>query len=503
MASIMEFKNNDGEVVTGERELSALMMDEPGIICKHGCGYMACKGLVLSQIRGMLIITHGPVGCSYYSWGGNRLHNRDENEPNDYYYYSLSTAMDESDIIFGGEKKLKQAIKEAVEIFHPPVIAICTTCPIGLIGDDVDSIALEAQEEYGIQVMAFSCEGFRSVPGYRLANMGIIENVMGTGNKDVGKYPVNIIGEFYTGNRAKEISRIFKYIGYDIVCVLMGDGRFDDLKNAHKAKLNLFNSDKAVADFTEVLRGKFGTDWMKFNFIGLSNIINSLKNMAAFFNEPELLIRTNELINKEIQRISDEMNEYKGKLKDKIAVIFEDEFVSTHYRALLTDLEVNPIMVGNDLICQSGQNEISFLSSMESGKGTSDERNEVQYNTDLNHYHIDLPIKIYEKIKSVINETGFSNINGSIRISHLNHDETEHILCAISPDIYFPRIKENFAGVGSDSRSCFFNADDYRFDYGGFNGAMQFAEDLLMNIKISVWQKDIAPWSKEVIECLI
>ena len=41
--------------------------------------------------------------------------------------------MQEADIVFGGEKKLRQAIKETVEIFDPGMIMVCSTCPVGLI----------------------------------------------------------------------------------------------------------------------------------------------------------------------------------------------------------------------------------------------------------------------------------------------------------------------------------------------------------------------------------
>ncbi|PKM78255.1 MAG: nitrogenase molybdenum-iron protein alpha chain [Firmicutes bacterium HGW-Firmicutes-15] len=499
MVSITERKNMANKVLTGERAISSLMMDMPGMVCKHGCSYVACRGLVLTPISGILIITHGPVGCSYYSWGGNRLRHQAANAQHDYFSNSFSTHMDESDIIFGGEKKLKQAIKEAVEIFRPPVIAICSTCPIGLIGDDVQSIAEAAEKEYGVKVISFSCEGFRSIPGYRIANMGIIENVIGTGQNNVGKYPVNIIGEFYNGQRAKEIARIFKHIGYDIVAVLMGDGNYDDLKNAHQAKLNLFNSDKVVADLVEVMQDKFGTDWMGFNFIGLDNIINSLKNMADFFGTPELLSKTEDLIADELAKIQDSMDDYKMKLKNRIAVIQEDEFVSRHYQALFSDLDVNPVMVGNELFCRPGQNEMSFMSAVERGCSTPDTKLGVRYDTDLEHYHINLPVRLYEQIKT---KTTINDTNGvhskmaydSILIPNLTHGETEQLLNTIQPDIYFPGIKENFAGVGTGYRSCFFNADDYRFDYGGFRGAIHFAQDLLMAINMSVWQNNVAPW---------
>ncbi len=500
MALVTESKNTENKILAGARDFSTLMMDIPGVLCKHGCSYMACRGLVLTPISGILIITHGPVGCSYYSWGGNRPRYRAENTDHDYFSYSFSTRMEESDIIFGGEKKLKQAIKEAVEIFHPPAIAICSTCPIGLIGDDVQSIAEAAEKEYGIKVMSFSCEGFKSIPGYRLANIGIIENVIGTGQKDVGKFPVNIIGEFYNGQRAKEISEIFEHLGYDIVSVLMGDGSYDDLKTAQQAKLNLFTSDKVVADLVEVMQEKFGTDWMRFNFIGLTNIINSLKKMASFFGDPELISNTEYLITEELERIKGSMENYKTKLKNKVAVIYEDEFVTRHYGALFSDLELSLVIVGNDLICREGQNEISFLSALESGRKVHvAQKNTVQYTTDLEKYHINLPVSLYEKIKKEIiianNDAQFNPpACSNILISHLSQQEVEQLLNVIEPDIYFPGIVDIFPGVKTNSFSCFFNADQYRFDYGGFNGALDFAQDLLMTINMAGWQNNVAPW---------
>jgi len=463
---------------------------------------MACRGLVLAPISGIFIITHGPVGCSCYSWGGNRIRQRSANMEDNYSRYSFSTNMQESDIIFGGEEKLKQTIKEAVDIFHPPVIAICSTCPIGLIGDDVQSIAQAAEQEYGIKVLSFACEGFRSIPGYRLANQGIIEHVIGTGEKNVGKYPVNIIGEFYRGQRADEITRILNRIGYDIVAVLMGDGSYDDLKTAQQARLNLFNSNKAVADLVDVLHEKFGTGWLKFNFIGLDNIINSLKNMADFFKAPELVSKTDILIAEELAQIQDVLNECKNKLKDKTAVIFEDEFVSLQYQALLKDLEINPVTIGNELFCAPGQNEISFMSATESVPGGPAKKKEtMRYDTDLEHYHVTIPSRLFDKIK-IKSKLSLNNDNGTysrtaynnILIPHLSRKETEYLLKILEPDIFFPGIKEIFTGVGADSSFCFFQADQYRFDYGGFQGAIHFARDLLMNMRMAVWHKNIAPW---------
>ncbi len=53
--------------------------------------------------------------------------------------------MQEPDIVFGGEKKLAKMIDEIVAAFHPRAINICATCPVGLIGDDLNAVAKAAQ----------------------------------------------------------------------------------------------------------------------------------------------------------------------------------------------------------------------------------------------------------------------------------------------------------------------------------------------------------------------
>lgn len=50
---------------------------------------------------------------------------------------------------------------------------ICSTCPVGLIGDDIHAVAAETEKLYGITCMAFSCEGYKGVSqsgGHHIAN---------------------------------------------------------------------------------------------------------------------------------------------------------------------------------------------------------------------------------------------------------------------------------------------------------------------------------------------
>ena len=133
----MVIKTND----TPNPVIQANVRTVPGVITSRGCCYAGCKGVVMGPIKDMIHITHGPIGCSYYTWNVRRNKAKGEEGGQNFIEYVFSTDMQESDIVFGGVNKLKAAIKEAVEIFHPKAIGIYATCPVGLIGDDINAVA--------------------------------------------------------------------------------------------------------------------------------------------------------------------------------------------------------------------------------------------------------------------------------------------------------------------------------------------------------------------------
>jgi len=132
---------NDFEPGEAVPEIMANVRTTPGIITQRGCTYAGCKGVVLGPTRDIINITHGPIGCGFYSWLTRRNQTRPPtNEHDNFMTYCFSTDMQEEEIIFGGEKKLRAAIQEAYDTFHPKAIAVFATFPVGLIGDDVHAV---------------------------------------------------------------------------------------------------------------------------------------------------------------------------------------------------------------------------------------------------------------------------------------------------------------------------------------------------------------------------
>ena len=87
-------------------EISANVRTTPGIITMRGCTYAVCKGVIMGPTRDIVNLVHGPIGCSFYAWLTRRNQTDAGVDGENYIPYCFSTDMQDSDIIFGGEKKL-------------------------------------------------------------------------------------------------------------------------------------------------------------------------------------------------------------------------------------------------------------------------------------------------------------------------------------------------------------------------------------------------------------
>jgi nitrogenase molybdenum-iron protein alpha chain len=504
------YKNRKEHVVQIEnspcdQEITANTRTIPGIITNRGCCYAGCKGVVVGPMKDCLIITHGPIGCGYYSWGTRRNKAKAEEGGQNFVPYCFSTDMQESDIVFGGEKKLEKAIAEAVDIFAPKCIMICSTCPIGLIGDDVQAVARRTEEKYGIKCLAFSCEGYKGVSqsaGHHIANNGLMKQIIGTGDKKpAGKYSINILGEYNIGGDGWEEERILRRIGYDIVSVFTGDGSYETMKNAHLADLNIVMCHRSINYVAEMMKSKYGTDWLKVNFIGMGATAQSLRDIAKYFNDPELMKRTEEVISDELAVISDEAAFYKSKLKGKTAGIFVGGSRSHHYQALLNDFGVETVIAGYEFAHRDdyeGRDVIPNIKEDADSKNIENlviepdpELYEKRYSeSEAEELRKDIPLDTYAGMMRDMK-------SGNMVIDDYNHYETEMLIKLYKPDIFFSGIKDKYVIQKGGTPSRQMHSYDYAGPYAGFRGAVNFAKDITMAIYTNAWAFVVPPWKSE------
>ncbi|MFZ7119838.1 MAG: nitrogenase molybdenum-iron protein alpha chain [Eubacteriaceae bacterium] len=493
----------------GKEEISANTRTVPGIITNRGCAYAGCKGVVIGPIIDMVHITHGPVGCAYYTWGTRRNKGKTREGGKNFLAYSFTTDMQESDIVFGGDKKLMQAIKEAVEIFNPKAISIAATCPVGLIGDDIHAVAKAAQDEFGVPVLAFSCEGYKGVSqsaGHHIANNKLMQDVVGKidiPEEEKKQHTINILGEYNIGGDEWEIKRVLNKVGYTVNTTMTGNSEYEDIAKAHNADLNLIQCHRSINYIAEMIEIKYGLPWMKVNFIGIENISNTLRNMAKYFDEEELTKRTEEVIAEETESIKDEIKHFKSMCEGKTAMLYVGGSRAHHYQGLLKEIGMDTILAGYEFGHRDdyeGRDVIPYI------KLDADTRNieEISVEKDERKFKLRMPAEKLEELKKEIPLNNYPGMitemkDNTIVIDDLNHFETEMVVKALKPAFFGSGIKDKYIIQKMGVYSKQMHSYDYAGPYAGYRGAVNFAKDTAAGIHTPAWSYTIPPWKKEPI----
>jgi nitrogenase molybdenum-iron protein alpha chain len=495
---------NDPQIIP---EVQANVRTVPGIITQRGCSYAGCKGVVLGPTRDIVNIVHGPIGCSFYAWMTRRNQTRPETlEDANFIPYCFSTDMQEENIVFGGEKKLKQAIQEAYDLFHPKSIAIFSTCPVGLIGDDVHAASREMKEKLGdCNVFGFSCEGYRGVSqsaGHHIANNGVFKHMVGRNNTpSEGKFKLNLLGEYNIGGDAFEIERIFEKCGITLVASFSGNSTVDQIENAHTADLNVILCHRSINYMGDMMETKYGIPWMKVNFVGAESSAKSLRKIAEYFGDEGLKARIEEVIAEEMPKVKAIIDEILPRTTGKTAMLFVGGSRAHHYQDLFNELGMTTVAAGYEFAHRDDYEGRNVLSSI---KIDADSKNieELKVLPDPELYN---PRKTEAEL-AALKEKGLE-INGyegmmkqmtkkSLVVDDLSHYESEKLIEIYKPDIFCAGIKEKYVVQKMGVPLKQLHSYDYGGPYTGFEGAVNFYKDIDRMVNNPVWKLIKAPWEK-------
>ncbi|SHG19363.1 nitrogenase molybdenum-iron protein alpha chain [Desulfacinum infernum DSM 9756] len=487
------------------QSIEANVRTVPGIITQRGCCYAGCKGVVIGPIGDMVHITHGPIGCGYYSWLTRRNLFRPRADGANFLHYCFSTDMQEEDIIFGGEKKLREAIREAVELFRPKAVSVHATCPVGLIGDDVQAVAREMEEELGVPVLAFHCEGYKGVSqsaGHHIANNNLFKAAVGRDDLEPSSpFAVNILGEYNIGGDAWEIERVLERCGIRVWAVFSGNGSIDDIRRAHTAQLNLVMCHRSINYMAEMMEKAYGIPWVKVNFIGVRAMAKSLRKIVAYFEDPDLSERVERVIADEVERAERDLAPYRERLAGKTVVLFVGGSRAHHYQDLFRDLGMRTIAAGYEFAHRDDYEGRHILPTL---KMDADSRNieELKVGPHPEKYRPRLPAERAEELRRAGLIDHYEGMlpdmePGSLVIDDISHLELEMLIKRYRPDLVCSGIKDKYViekfGVPSKQLHNY----DYRGPYAGFRGAVNFARDIDSMIHSPVWKLVRPPWEKE------
>jgi nitrogenase molybdenum-iron protein alpha chain len=494
---------HDGEQV---KQIQANVRTIPGIITQRGCTYAGCKGVVLGPTRDIVNLVHGPIGCSFYAWltRRNQTLPPTPDSPN-YMMYSFSTDIQDSNIVFGGEVKLKQACREAFELFKPKAIGIFSTCPVGLIGDDVHKVARDMKEELGINIFGFSCEGYKGVSqsaGHHIANNALMKHVIGLNDKPAsGKFLVNMLGEYNIGGDAFELERIFEKCGITLNASFSGNSTMEQFERSHMADLNVVMCHRSINYVAEMMETKYGIPWFKVNFIGAESSAKSLRRIAEYFGDAALIARVEEVIAEEMLNVKKELDVIFPRTKGKTAMLFVGGSRAHHYQELFTELGMSTLSAGYEFGHRDdyeGRRVIPTIAI------DADSRNieQLHIEKDEAKFKERMPEAKKEELESSLKFTDYEGMmpmmeKGSLVIDDISHYEMDKLVEIYKPDVFCAGIKEKYVAQKMGIPMKQLHSYDYGGPYAGFEGAINFYKDIDMITNASVWKMLKAPWTAE------
>lgn len=347
---------SDNECLQNQKKPPSCPRPKPGEAA-GGCTFDGAQ-ITLLPIADAAHLVHGPIGCSGNSWewrgslSSGPLLSR----------YGMTTDLCEQDIIFGGEGKLRKAIGEIIERFHPPAVFVYATCVTAVIGEDLDAVCKSESERWSIPVIPVNSPGFigNKNLGNRLAGDALFDHVIGTAEPEglLTPYDINLIGEYNIAGELWDINELFSQVGIRVLSRITGDGRFNDIRFAHRAKVNMVVCSRALIGLAKRMEERYRMPYFEGSFYGARETAFSLRQIAYLLGDRELERRIEQLIKREERILERELAEAKAILKGKRVVLYTGGVKSWSVITALQELGIKVVGVGTN---KSSREDISRI----------------------------------------------------------------------------------------------------------------------------------------------
>jgi nitrogenase molybdenum-iron protein alpha chain len=423
----------------------------PGVMSARGCAYAGAKGVVWGPIGDMVHVSHGPVGCGWYSWGTRRNLVSGKNGVSSF-AMQFTSDFQEKDIVYGGDKKLATLLKEAVELFPlAKGISVLSECPVGLIGDDINSTTKRVSQELDIPIIPCNCEGFRGVSqslGHHISNDSIRDYVIETRtfSEPAGPYDIALIGDYNIGGDVWAVKPLLEECGFNVKATWTGDGRLEEIAATHQVKLAVIHCYRSMNYMARVMEEKYGIPWLELNFFGPTKIKQSLRTLAERFDDT-IKQKVEAAIAKYDPEMQKVIAEYRPRLEGKRVMLYVGGLRPRHTVGAYEDLGMKVI-----------------------GSGY-----EFAHNDDYERTHPEMP-------------------EATVIYDDASEHELEKFVQELKPDLVGSGIKEKylFQKMGLPFRQM--HSWDYSGPYHAYKGFPIFARDIDMAINSPTWKLVKAPF---------
>ena len=216
-----------------------------------------------------------------------------------------------------------------------------------------------------------------------------------------------------------------------------------------KVKLNLVHCYRSMNYISRHMEEKYGIPWMEYNFFGPTKTDESLRKIAAFFDE-SIQQKAEEVIAKYKLQYDTIIDKFRPRLEGKRVMLYIGGLRPRHVIGAYEDLGMEVVGTGY----------------------------EFAHNDD------------YDR---TIKEMG----NATLLYDDVTGYEFEEFVKKVKPDLIGSGIKEKyiFQKMGVPFRQM--HSWDYSGPYHGYDGFAIFARDMDMTLNNPCWKKLQAPWQVE------
>ncbi|WP_446899733.1 nitrogenase component 1 [Clostridium sp. LBM24168] len=268
-----------------------------------------------------------------------------------------STNIREKEVVFGGEKRLRELIESTFKILKADLFVVMTGCIPDMVGDDCGAVVNEFQKE-GLPVVYAETGGFKgnNFVGHELVVRAIIDQYVGNYDGDKEKGLVNVWSllpyhnTFWKGDLT-EIKRILEGIGLK-VNILFGNksAGISEWRTIPKAQFNLVLSPWLGLKIAEHLKDKYNQPYLHIPVIpiGAKETSKFLRKVVEFAGLNK--VRAEQFIENErkeyysyLEGFSDFYAEYFWGLPSRFVVIGDSAYNLAITKFLVNQLGVIPM----------------------------------------------------------------------------------------------------------------------------------------------------------------
>lgn len=372
----------------GDATISCDKQSLAGAVSQRACVFCGAR-VVLYPIADALHLVHGPIGCAAYTWdirgalsSGPELHR-----------LSFSTDMREREVVFGGEKKLEQCLRELIAKYGPRGAFIYSTCVAGVIGDDIEAVCRRVEKDVGIPVIAVQSEGFKGNKraGYSAACKAI-GRLVGTGDTTgIGPLSINILGDFNLAGEIWLIRSYYERMGLQVVANITGDGRVDDIRRANGARLNVVQCSGATMELARYMKETHDVPFLRVSYFGIEDMAESLYSVARHFQDVDwqVMEKARKIVSEELATLVPEMKELRRKLQGKTAAVYVGgAFKAFSLIKAFRHLGMRVVLVGSQTGTEQDYREIQEV--CDPGTIIVDDTNPLELGTFLKEHDVDI-----------------------------------------------------------------------------------------------------------------